>query len=331
MKTNTKQQLFEFVQQNREASSAEISKQLGISPQMVHRHLKALLEEGKLKKLGRAPRVLYVVNQEGQQQKTLVLSAFPQKLSSYIEQHYLTVKPNGEVLEGFDGFVWWAEKTGQAKNLEKLAGEYVSSHKEFSKNFKAKHGLIDATFKLKDTFGKSYVDALYYQEFYSLPKFGKTKFGQRVFLGKSGQDLQTIKLLANECRDSLNTLIKQHKIEAMVFAPHSIPRKVAFLKEFERFLDLPLPKLELLKIFSGAPVAQKTLQKLHDRIENAQGTIFLKNQKTHFKCVLVIDDAVGSGATINAIAQKLKASGVKIIIGYAITGSLKGFEVINEI
>jgi predicted amidophosphoribosyltransferase len=41
---------------------------------------------------------------------------------------------------------------------------------------------------------------------------------------------------------------------------------------------------------------------------------------------------VGSGATINEIALKLKAKGIaQEITGLAITGSYRGFEVISEL
>ena len=58
----------------------------------------------------------------------------------------------------------------------------------------------------------------------------------------------------------------------------------------------------------------------------------MKEENKMFKRILVIDDAVGSGATMNAIAQKLKSiSKTEFICGYAVTGSLKGFDVISEI
>lgn len=88
-----------------------------------------------------------------------------------------------------------------------------------------------------------------------------------------------------------------------------------------------------MKVFSGkTPIAQKSLSKLEDRIQNAEGTIFVKDDNKSFKRILVIDDAVGSGATLNTIAKKLKEkAGVEFVCGFAITGSLKGFDVINEI
>ena len=78
-------------------------------------------------------------------------------------------------------------------------------------------------------------------------------------------------------------------------------------------------------------VPQKTLNKLEDRIENAKRTIMVDDTKK-FKTVLLIDDALGSGATINETAKKIKNQGLAdTIIGLAITGSFSGFEVISEV
>jgi predicted amidophosphoribosyltransferase len=80
-------------------------------------------------------------------------------------------------------------------------------------------------------------------------------------------------------------------------------------------------------------VAQKTLEKLEQRIVNARETIFVKDIVLPFKNILLIDDAVGSGASLNETAKKLKPllppSGK--IFGFAITGSYKGFDVIREV
>jgi predicted amidophosphoribosyltransferase len=44
------------------------------------------------------------------------------------------------------------------------------------------------------------------------------------------------------------------------------------------------------------------------------------------------DEIIGSGATINEIALKIKAKGIaKEITGLAISGSYKGFDVISEL
>lgn len=329
MKTNTKQQLFDYIKKIGGAGPSKIASHLKISPQMVHRHLRALVAEGLVKKQGVPPKVIYQpVSQAIQYQ----FPALSEQDSQHLEKHYVTVTPSGEVLSGLQGFQSWALKTQQHKHFKALAHEYVKNHSALMSQHRNSEGLIDATFKIQETFDACFLDYLYYQEFYSIPKFGKTKTGQLIFLGKSGQDMHSIEELAALCKQSIENIIKICNIDCVVFTPHSIPRKISFLKEFQRMLAIPLPTATLLKVFSGkTPIAQKSLSKLADRIENASNTIFLQEAQLPFKRILLIDDAVGSGATLNQVAKKLKNSGVEFVCGFAVTGSLKGFEVVNEI
>ncbi|MCL4417171.1 MAG: hypothetical protein M1365_10810, partial [Actinobacteria bacterium] len=68
------------------------------------------------------------------------------------------------------------------------------------------------------------------------------------------------------------------------------------------------------------------------RIENARQTIIVDDKRI-YENVLLIDDAVGSGATMNEIARQIKDKYLVNghIIGLAITGSFKGFDVISEV
>ena len=79
-------------------------------------------------------------------------------------------------------------------------------------------------------------------------------------------------------------------------------------------------------------IPQKTLTKLEDRVENARQTIII-DDTGKYKNILLIDDAVGSGATMNETARQIKKKGLCTgkIVGLAITGSFKGFDVISEI
>ena len=51
-------------------------------------------------------------------------------------------------------------------------------------------------------------------------------------------------------------------------------------------------------------VAQKTLGKLEERVRNAKETIFVDKINSRFNNLLLIDDAVGSAATLNETAKK---------------------------
>ena len=90
--------------------------------------------------------------------------------------------------------------------------------------------------------------------------------------------------------------------------------------------------IRLSKIKTEVIVPQKTLNKLADGIENARNTIFV-DDVNQYNNILLIDDAVGSGATMNETAAKIRAKNIcrGKIIGLAITGSAKGFDVISEV
>jgi predicted amidophosphoribosyltransferase len=96
-------------------------------------------------------------------------------------------------------------------------------------------------------------------------------------------------------------------------------------------LKIERPTIKVDKIKNQIVVPQKALSKIFERIANAKNTFYVPNQKK-YKRVLIIDDAIGSGATINEIAIKLKEKKIASeIIGLAITGSYKGFDVISEL
>jgi len=103
------------------------------------------------------------------------------------------------------------------------------------------------------------------------------------------------------------------------------------MQELERNLNLSLPSLKIVKVKTPIIVPQKTLNKLADRIENARDTIMV-NDARQYKTLLLLDDALGSGATLNETAKKIKKQKLaENIIGLAITGSFSGFEVISEV
>lgn len=104
------------------------------------------------------------------------------------------------------------------------------------------------------------------------------------------------------------------------------------MRELEKNLHLKIRIVSVVKIKTEVAVPQKTLNKLSDRVENARKTIIV-NDKNEYKNILLLDDAVGSGATLNETAAQIR---VKVIakgkiIGLAIIGSFKGFDVISEV
>ena len=103
------------------------------------------------------------------------------------------------------------------------------------------------------------------------------------------------------------------------------------MTELEKLLKINLSQVKVNKIKTPIIIPQKALSKIFERLANARNTFVVPQQKS-YKHVLIIDDAVGSGATINEIAIKLKQKKIATkITGFAITGSFTGFDVISEL
>ncbi len=324
MKTNTRKLIVEYIRENNQLRPHDLARLLKISGTAIHKQLKKLIDDGELEKIGKPPKVYYVLAFKKVTRPELINPA----LLRTINARYLYISPTGESKEGWEGFQAWCEKTKQ--DPIKTANEYISTLKKFDK-FK-ENDLIDGMPKMKSTFNKVYLDKLYYLDFYSIERFGKTKLGQMLLYAKQSQNTNLISQLIDQIRPKIIKIIKENSIDGILFVPPTVKREIQFMKELEKQLALPSRILSVTKIKTEIIVPQKTLSKLEDRIENARKTIIVDDKK-EYKNVLLIDDAVGSGATMNETARQIKkmslASGE--IIGLAITGSFKGFDVISEV
>ena len=185
--------------------------------------------------------------------------------------------------------------------------------------------------KFKFTFEKVYLDKIFYIDFYSIERFGTTKLGQLLLYGKQSGNKKIIKQIMEEIKPKIILLIKKYKIDAVGFVPWTVKRDIQFMRELEKGLSLSIKTIKIDKVKTEVIVPQKTLSKLPDRIENAKKTLFV-TEVGKCKNLLIIDDAVGSGATLNHLAQQAKERGItKKVIGLSITGSFKGFDVISEV
>ncbi len=333
MKTDTRQRIIEHIKNNQRSRVHDLVFYLGISSVAVHKQLKKLIQTGLLTKIGRPPFVYYQLAPK-KTTITIKLNELSKKIVDQINENYLYISPSGELLYGLIGFLQWVKKTSQEKYLKPLINEYSGFLNKISRQYK-KESVVDATDKLKQTFLNDLaINQLFYLDFYSLPKFGKTKIGQLVLYAKQSQNLSLIKELVKLSQKKLDGLIRTKKIGYICFIPHTIPRKVQFLKEYERLINIRLPKINLTKVYkNNIFVAQKSLSTLQERIINARETIVVKNGFDDVKNILLIDDAVGSGSTMNETAKKIRilmGEDCKIY-GFTLVGSFKGFDVIREV
>ncbi|NQU83265.1 MAG: HTH domain-containing protein [Parcubacteria group bacterium] len=324
MKNDRKKQILEFVKQKKEVTAKEIINHFKLTEAAIFRHLKILVERGELAKSGKTPKVFYYIPQK----EEILDIELPQETKGVIEKNFINITPSGKLLEGQSAFSKWCKD----RNYDpiKYSTEYVEVFNKYEK-FK-KNGFIDGIKKMLSTFEKTFLNNVYYLDFYSIERFGKTKLGTLLLYAKQTQNINLMDKIYTIIKDRIDNFIKIKQIKAIGFIPATINREIQFQKEMERRLNINLPKINLVKTKNMIVIPQKSLSKLKDRIENARRTIFVDDNRK-FGNILLIDDAVGSGSTLNETARKIKDKKLakNKIYGLALTGSLKGFDVISEI
>lgn len=323
----TRDKILFFLNKKEQFTVNELVNHLNMSNQYVHRVLNDLEDEGLVRKIGTTPKVLYTRPESVKASDNQTVNY---EVEKFLKDHLLLVDPLGNLLEGYYAMQYWCEK--QNLPFGKTTQEFIETRQKYL-NFYDENHLIDGLVKLKNTqgIGQIGVDQLFYLDFYAIERFGKTKLGTLMHYAKQGQNKNLMKLIVSETKQSIFRLVEMEKIDAVLFVPPTIKRNVQIMNYLKIHLKIPLPHVKINKLQNQIVVPQKALSKLFERVINAKNTfdVPLQEQFTH---VLIIDDAVGSGATINEIALKVKAQGIaQKITGLAITGSFKGFDVISEL
>jgi len=322
---STQENIVSYIRDKGQVKAIDLVSHLGISRQALFKHLSKLLESGVLSKVGKPPKVFYYINSVAENPKDLF---FDENIKIKINQNFLIVTPTGEKKEGVDGFVYWCNKNSLP--IEKTANEYVKTLAKYDSHHR--DGFIDGMTKMKNSFKEVFLDEVLYLDFYSIERFGKTKLGQLLLYAKQSQNVVLINEIIALIKPKIDEIIKRYKIDGIGFIPPTVKREKQLMKFFEKELGENVRKISITKIITQIAIPQKTLNKIEDRIENAKNTLVVDGNSV-FDNILLIDDAVGSGATLNETAKKIKEKGLckGKIIGLAITGSFKGFDVINEV
>ncbi|QQS61146.1 MAG: hypothetical protein IPN70_04660 [Candidatus Moraniibacteriota bacterium] len=325
-----REKILVYIQKREQATVVDLENAFDIEKQIMFQHLKSLIEEGLIQEIGLAPRIIYVPLQEREGNVSIGdIENISEREREIIEENFLLITPGGNRLEGVMGFSKWSQY--QEYSFSQKAKEYADM---YEKHEELKHyGFIEGIEKFHQTFGATpSLDAVFYKDFYTWEIFGKTKLGQLLFYAKQSQDKHIIReIIQIVAESSLYKILQEYFVDAVCFIPPTVRRTVQLMDELKKELALPLPEIRIQKITGPIRVPQKTLSKLEDRLLNARTSFFVSERRL-FHTVLLIDDALGSGATFFEVAKKLKKQGIaKKVIGLAITGSLKEFDVIREI
>lgn len=140
-------------------------------------------------------------------------------------------------------------------------------------------------------------------------EFGRGKLAEIAFYAKQSQNQTLIRETLDLVLPKIGCLISSEGFDAIAMTPWSIERKNQLLKYLQESLSpYGLPFVQVIKYYEhNIRIPQKSLKTREERIQNARNTIYVHDKNiSNYKKVLLIDDFVGSGATMNETAKKLK-------------------------
>ena len=115
----------------------------------MHRALLKLIEEGKVKKTGKAPRTYYSLAEEPVK-KYQTPAHFDADKEEFLQKHFLLVTELGKRLTGTEAMNFWCER--QKLPMEKTINEFIQTRKKYLQYYN-QLGFIPGMEKLK-TSGK---------------------------------------------------------------------------------------------------------------------------------------------------------------------------------
>jgi hypothetical protein len=246
-----------------------------------------------------------------------------------LDDNFLLVTETGKLLQGLPAFQHWCRQ--RSLPLDPTFLEYKLTRYRFA-GYYDHDGKINGLPKLRNTKGydKIWLDQVYYLDFSTIERFGNTRLGALVHHAKQAQDKSLMQILTETIIDRVSRFLTDHEADSVGFIPPIIPREIQLMKYLQLHLDLYLPELEIRKISGIIPVPQTALSKLEERMKKVEYSYAVTDLRK-FEHVVLIDDEISSGATLNQIAAKLKNKGIAHkVSGLAVVGSPKGFDPILD-
>jgi hypothetical protein len=239
----------------------------------LHLIIKQLISENKIEKIGSAPKVYFVIKENGLEKQ---ISIAPLQ-EEFLNKHFIWIDALGNLLTGLSAMEYWCTKQNLA--LQKTIDEYIVTKNKYLAYYK--NDVIDGLEKLKSTKGIGTIatDNLFYLDFYDIERFGKTRLGTLMHYAKQGQNKILMDVIVKEIKNRINYLAEQLQIDAIVYVPPTIKRTTQIMTYLEKKLAIPLPILKVQKINNPIIIPQKALNNIFERVANANKTFMVPVQK----------------------------------------------------
>ncbi len=313
---------------------SQIAEALNISRPTANKYLKELFQNWEISKIWSGSHSTYLIPQVDKKEtksdfSSIYKNPFPYEEAKLLDEKFFKYDSDGRILKWVEGFLLRCKK--RDLNPKDKISAFDAINQQIN-HYRTQCGLLNVTSQFKIKHQYSALDELFYADAYTRAEFGRGALSEQMFFAKQHQDKQQLKNLISLFYRNLECLLTTFDIDAIALTPPSISRKVQILDLVDQLIDPSIPRIPLIKYSpSKILIPQKSLKRPEERIQNAKNTIFIRGEHIDYHTVLLIDDFVGSGATLNETAIKLKTAWVKKIIGFAFFGNLDlKYEVINE-
>ncbi len=311
-----------YIQDNTWATIKELVHFFNVTSMTIHRHMKILLSQSIIIKKWKTPYVKYYIKEK----ETPSIHIFSPNDKRLLQHEWYQISKTWEELLWVKWFITRCETRKQSP--EKAFQRWKKSI-FYIDSITTPYGII-ATKKLEN-YEWSTLEELIYGHIYALPEFGKTTYGTWMEIAKTYPSTDIFSQLIDAIQQPLKQLIKEKNIDALCFARPTANRSLQIMDYLEKTLFPEIPRIKVQKKPWYFP-PQKTLKKREDRIVNAKTSFEVIKNQQKYAHVLIIDDAVWSGATLVEIWNKIREAGfAEKVTGFSIIWTANGiFEEIKS-
>ena len=307
----------DHIKQHPWINAVDLAAHFWVTTRTIYRHLDLLIIQNEIIKRGKVPQVRYYVHTKPKNTDV----HFSPEITRALHSEWYQISKTWEELIWTE---WFITRCKKRKNEPIDAAKRWHKHIRYIDNITTPHG-IDAIKKLK-WYGNDVLTNFWYGSIYALPEFGKTKPWTWMEIAKTHPSNKVFDKLIELINPYFQHIIHDFSIDWLCFAQPTAKRPKQIMNYLEKVLARDLPVLPLYKVPGFFP-PQKTLRKREERIANAQVSFAFKEiqMKKPYSHVLIVDDAVWSGATLVEIWRKiLQNNYAKKVSALSITGTANG-------
>ncbi len=302
-------QILQLLSTHHTLRPAEIHRVTNFSRQHIHAILKSLLLSGQIIRRGTSPRTYYSLAKAGQQSSETILQ-LTDKQHDILQSDFLIIKKEGHQVSGVKAICDYAQELNQ--DPQQIAIQFLEARDKQLSEIEIDEGEAHDQIKLletKEAVKQGTIQHFHFADYCEVGDYGDTALAKKLRTAKnSGNALLQLQLF-RETERQLQEYIADYGVDAVAFIPGSTMQGKDLMKRWKETLDLPLPHVNLVRAIEENAVPQNIISLQTDREQAADGTLAVADHR-RFRHVLLIDDELITGTTMQNAAQNIQEAGI---------------------